>query len=117
MVESVGEVDEILHARTYFARAREDEMLPLPQMDNYDAELNRQFANEKSRTVKMCMLKNRCILMFTFMLLSFLQLIYICFREVSGEDAFKKQLITLVEKVVEIVETQTATPINESRSF
>ena len=74
-------------------------MMQLPQIGGYDAELNQQFANEKSRTVKLCMLKYRCVLMFTFMLLSFLQFLYIIFKEVMAEDELKEKLLLLVEKV------------------
>jgi hypothetical protein len=74
--------------------------MPVPQMDGFDAELNQQFANETSRSVKFCILKYRCVLMFTFMLLSFLQFLYIIFKEVWGQDELKEKLLLLVEKVV-----------------
>lgn len=77
----------------------ESEIMNLPPM-SFDAEMNAQFANEKSRTVKLCMLKHRCILMFTFMLLSFLQFCYIMFKEVLfSEDKVKSKLIELLELI------------------
>ena len=41
----------------------------------FDVELNEQFANEDSRCVKICILNFKCIIIFTFMLLTFALLI------------------------------------------
>ena len=72
-------------------------MLNLNNIQPSDAEMNVQFANEKSRTVKMCMLKYRCVLMFTFMLLSFMQFGYIVFKEFLDDSALKTKMVELVE--------------------
>lgn len=73
-------------------------MINPSQIADFDAELNAQFANETSRTVKVCILKHRCILMFTFMLLSFLQFCYIMVKELLSEDALKEKLLEMFEK-------------------
>ena len=63
-----------------------------------DAELNEQFSHEKSRTVKMCILKYKCILMFTFMFLCFLQFMYILFKEYLNDDQFKNRMYQIFDK-------------------
>ncbi len=94
-MESFDELPKVL---TGIVRANErSTMLKLPQSD-FDAEINAQFASEKSRTVKVCMLKYRCIIMFTFMLLSFLQFCYIMFRELFSKDEIKDKLFEMLEK-------------------
>jgi hypothetical protein len=60
-----------------------------------DDQLNKQFANETSRTVKICMLKHKCILMFSFMLISLLQFVYIVFKEVMGDAAIKESFLQI----------------------
>lgn len=70
-------------------------------MGNFDSELNQQFANEKSRTVKLCMLKYKCVLMFTFMLVAFLQFGYIMFKEFINDEQFKNKLFELIDFVSE----------------
>lgn len=66
-------------------------------MGNFDTEINQQFANEKSRTVKLCMLKYRCVLMFTFMLLAFLQFLYIMFKEFLNDGESKAKIFELID--------------------
>jgi hypothetical protein len=66
-------------------------------MQTFDAEINAQFANEKSRTVKICMLKHKCILMFTFLLLAFIQFVYIMLKEIKDDSSLRDRLSTLAD--------------------
>jgi K+ transporter len=64
-----------------------------------DEQMNVQFAGEKSRTVKVCMLKYKCILLFTFLLLSSLEFIYIMYKETRNDEGFQQSLLSLLGKV------------------
>lgn len=64
-----------------------------------DEQMNAQFAGEKSRTVKICMLKYKCVLLFTFLLLSCLEFVYIMYKEMRGDTDFQQAIISLVGKV------------------
>jgi hypothetical protein len=63
---------------------------PLMSMDE---QMNAQFANEKSRTVKVCMLKYKCVLLFTFLLLACLEFVYIMYKEIRNDSDFQETLI------------------------
>ena len=70
----------------------------LTQMERgLDEDLNTKFANERSRTVKICMLKHRCILMFSFMLISILQFLYIVFNGLMNDSEIKDSVLELVK--------------------
>lgn len=60
-----------------------------------DDQLNARFANESSRAVKICMLKQKCIIMFSFMLISLLQFVYIVFKEVMDDGQLRGVLLQL----------------------
>ena len=91
---------EIHQTETTTVRSGEaDAMLQLPQT-GFDAEMNVQFANEKSRSVKWCMLKYRCITLLAFIVVSFFQFCFIMFKEVFSEDALKEKLIQLFDKFI-----------------
>jgi hypothetical protein len=83
----------------------------LNQMERgLDEQLNTQFANETSRTVKICMLKHKCILMFSFMLISLLQFVYIALTALMDD----KQLTETIIKLVSIYsKTANVTEIND----
>jgi hypothetical protein len=61
-----------------------------------DDEMNMEFANEKSVTLKMCMLKHKCILMFSFMLVSILQFLYIILTKVLDDQQMKDAMLQLI---------------------
>ena len=68
----------------------------LRQMEGgLDEQLNHQFANETSRTVKICMLKHKCILMFSFMLISILQFVYIVFTQLMDDKDTREVLLQM----------------------
>ena len=68
----------------------------LRQMEGgFDEQLNHQFTNETSRTVKICMLKHKCILMFSFMLISILQFVYIVFTQLMDDKDTREVLLQM----------------------
>jgi hypothetical protein len=61
-----------------------------------DAEINNKFANENSRTVKVCMLKYKCVLLFTFLLLSCMEFVYIMYKELKEDDKMTSSIVGLI---------------------
>lgn len=53
--------------------------------------------NENSRTVKVMFLKFKCIVVFTVILIAFLEFIYICFKEFINNDALVNQVFDLIK--------------------
>jgi hypothetical protein len=66
--------------------------ISIPQ---FDAEIDEQIETEKSRIVKIFMLKYKCILIFTFMLLCILQFAYIIAKLLLEDEEIKTILISL----------------------
>lgn len=60
---------------------------------------SKEITNEKSRIVRCCMIKYKCVLMITFI---FLQFCYIVFRDVLAEDDLKDKLLELLEKITTV---------------
>lgn len=58
----------------------------------FDMEMNEQFEKEKSRLVKCCMLKSRCVIMFTFMIIFFF---YITIKEVTDKEEIINSILSI----------------------
>jgi hypothetical protein len=60
-------------------------------------EADMQIRNEQSRTVKIFLMKYKCILILTFMILALGQMIYIILNKLISDDRFMTQLFTLLQ--------------------
>lgn len=88
MVESVDNLELPSTRRLLLSNTK---MRRIPQ---FDQEMGEQFAQEDSRVVKVCMLKYKCIIMFTFMIISLLQFIFIMLKEFTHDDDFKLLILS-----------------------
>jgi len=71
----------------------EHEALTIP---NHVLRMNEEYKQEQSRTIRFCMLKYKCVLIFTFMFLSFFQFLFILFKSVLGDESLSGNLNNLV---------------------
>lgn len=68
-------------------------------------EINEQIRTEKSRTVKIFLLKYKCILLFTFILLSFGQFLYIMSDKLSANSDLYSNLSQMSSSFSNFVST------------
>jgi len=80
------------------------------QIQEFTADVNRQMKEEKSRVVRIFLLKYKCILLLTFMLLSSGQFIYILQDSVAKDNSLSANINTLVFALKQ----QFASIINET---
>lgn len=66
----------------------------------FDIELNDQLANENSRCVKICILNLKCIIIFTFMILTFA---YILIKEMFDE----KEITVGMQALINLLANQS----------
>jgi hypothetical protein len=66
------------------------------RIPQFDAEIDEQIDTEQSRIVKIFMLKYKCVLIFTFMLLCILQFAYIIAKLILEDVELKTALLNIV---------------------
>jgi hypothetical protein len=88
----VGNSGKIQKQQNIFKKPRFTAELKPYKMQSFDVEINEQMRHEQSRTVKICMLKYKCIMLFTFLALALFQMIYILVDKLSTNQAFSEQL-------------------------
>jgi uncharacterized membrane protein YqjE len=59
-------------------------------------EADTQFQNERSRTVKIFLMKYKCILLLTFLLLALAQMVYIMLDKLVSDEQFMTQLFAFL---------------------
>lgn len=72
-------------------------------------QIDNQIDQEKSRTVKICLVKYKCVLLLTFMLLCLGQFIYLIFSSKPSAELVNKvleQLIKFSNKSVAVEESE-----------
>ena len=71
-------------------------------LEGFDEEMNRQFAQEKSRTVKICMLKYKCIFMIVGLLMTFAQAMYIAYLTLIADE----KAIDLLVQIRDVIKAE-----------
>lgn len=95
-MESNDDSYEIELMKNYFSeRTRKMEVIP-----QFDLETDRPPTIRRSKILEWLEMKYKCILIFTFMLLSALQFIYLCFKEFLNDDKLKTSFEAIVNYMI-----------------
>ena len=70
----------------------------MEEMAKLQGDASEQIKHEQSRTVKICLVKYKCILLVIFLILALLQMLYILVTKLMADDDFTTKLFSYLNR-------------------